>query len=434
MKTSKASLLFITFFVFTSFTVIKNSYLNYPLTDNSIPLTNEIVYCTPTVVPWNDWIMDFSFGNITNISDKTPHDFTSLTTDVSQGQSYPVSVEYRIKDWNASNPDIILKVWIDFNGDEVFQEPAETALIDTRPLNPGDNTYLITGDLTIPANAVIGSTRLRVFLKRGTVLGSCDTDAQGEYEDYTVNIIQGNNNGDTTPPIPTLSTTSNTVSGPFEVDLVFDENINGLTTNDFDITNGTISNLSGTGSTFDFNVNPTSEGEVIIYLPANRVTDDAGNGNVLSNTLNVQYDANTPPPPPPPTGSGVWSLNGTNIFYDSGIVGINMNATAYDTDYKLMVNGDVKARKVKVTPEGWADFVFEDDYNLMPLKNVEKYIKENKHLPNIPSEKEVLKNGIYLGETNKILLQKIEELTLYIIDLEKRLEKNEAEMVNLLKK
>ncbi|SHF23709.1 hypothetical protein [Dysgonomonas macrotermitis] len=85
---------------------------------------------------------------------------------------------------------------------------------------------------------------------------------------------------------------------------------------------------------------------------------------------------------------------------------------------KLDVNGTIRAKEVKVET-GWADFVFDKDYKLPTLQEVENHINEYKHLPDIPSEKEVKENGISLGEMQAKLLQKIEELTLYVIDLKK---------------
>jgi hypothetical protein len=108
----------------------------------------------------------------------------------------------------------------------------------------------------------------------------------------------------------------------------------------------------------------------------------------------------------------------------SGNVGIGTMALS---DYKLSVEGKIRAREIEVNASTWADFVFAEDYPLKSLSEIEKYIAEKKHLPNVPSEKEVLAKGINLGEMDAILLQKIEELTLYIIDLEKRLRKVENE-------
>ena len=102
-----------------------------------------------------------------------------------------------------------------------------------------------------------------------------------------------------------------------------------------------------------------------------------------------------------------------------GSVGIG---TTNPGSYKLAVNGSVHAKEV-VVETGWSDFVFEDDYRLPPLAEVEQHIKTHKHLPDIPSAEEVAANGVSVGEMQARLLQKIEELTLYVIELKKE---NEA--------
>lgn len=94
------------------------------------------------------------------------------------------------------------------------------------------------------------------------------------------------------------------------------------------------------------------------------------------------------------------------------------------------------AKEVKVDMQGWADFVFKNDYSLLPLEAVQKFIAKNGHLPGIPSEKQVLKEGINLGTMNKHLLQKIEELTLYQIELYKKIlqiEQDNKSLKELLK-
>lgn len=98
----------------------------------------------------------------------------------------------------------------------------------------------------------------------------------------------------------------------------------------------------------------------------------------------------------------------------------NVGIGVENPTYKLAVDGTIGARRVKVTQEQWADYVFHPDYKLPSLTTVEQFINDNKHLPDIPSEKEVKEKGIDLGEINKLYLQKIEELTLYIIDLQKQ--------------
>ena len=75
----------------------------------------------------------------------------------------------------------------------------------------------------------------------------------------------------------------------------------------------------------------------------------------------------------------------------------------------------------------WPDYVFEEKYGLLPIAELEKYIQQNKHLPNIPSASEIEKEGIDLGANQTLLLQKIEELTLYIIDQHNRIENLEKQ-------
>lgn len=89
--------------------------------------------------------------------------------------------------------------------------------------------------------------------------------------------------------------------------------------------------------------------------------------------------------------------------------------------YKLSVNGKIRAHGVKIYTD-WADYVFEDSYKLSTLLEVENHINKYGHLKDIPSALEVEEKGIELGEMNKLLLQKIEELTLYLIQLNKEIE------------
>jgi hypothetical protein len=85
------------------------------------------------------------------------------------------------------------------------------------------------------------------------------------------------------------------------------------------------------------------------------------------------------------------------------------------------IEGTLTAKEIKVQSEVWADHVFNESYNLRNLNEVEAFIRENQHLPDIPSEEEVKTEGISVGEMNAKLLQKIEEMTLYIIEINKEL-------------
>lgn len=95
------------------------------------------------------------------------------------------------------------------------------------------------------------------------------------------------------------------------------------------------------------------------------------------------------------------------------------------SDYRLFVKNGIRTEKVKVdiaAANGWADYVFEQDYKLMPLNELEKFINTNKHLPEVPTTKEAIENGVELKEMNILLLKKVEELTLYVIKQGKEIE------------
>jgi len=126
--------------------------------------------------------------------------------------------------------------------------------------------------------------------------------------------------------------------------------------------------------------------------------------------------------------SNVQQFSSMDLISIQGNVGIG---TIYTGIHKLAVEGSIGARRVRVNPTGWADFVFEEDYELPALGEVEEYIKANKHLPDVPTAEEVEKEGVDLGEMNKKLLQKVEELTLYLIEQQKQL-KSQQEQINAL--
>lgn len=106
-----------------------------------------------------------------------------------------------------------------------------------------------------------------------------------------------------------------------------------------------------------------------------------------------------------------------NFIINRGNLGVGTTTP----DYKLDVLGTIRAKEVKVATD-WSDFVFEPDYDLLSLDQVEEFISENGHLPDIPSTEAVKENGIELGQMNALLLMKIEELTLHLIELKKEVE------------
>ncbi len=148
----------------------------------------------------------------------------------------------------------------------------------------------------------------------------------------------------------------------------------------------------------------------IITVPGNTTNGSAAGKMILGtrrhfNKLNVGHE---------------WYYGDDIVIDGTGNVGIG---TLYpQPDAKLAVKGNIYAHKVKVTLTGWSDFVFEPDYKLPSIYEMEQYIKTHKHLPGIPNETEVKEKGIDVGEMNKLLLQKVEEQMLYIIELQKQMD------------
>lgn len=113
----------------------------------------------------------------------------------------------------------------------------------------------------------------------------------------------------------------------------------------------------------------------------------------------------------------------------NGYVGIGTIAP----EERLTVNGKIKANEIRVNGNGAPDYVFDEDYKIATLAEIEIYIKANKHLPEVPSANDFESEGMAVGEMNKLLLKKIEELTLHIIEMNKRVEKLETENQKLKK-
>ncbi|MBA4260441.1 MAG: hypothetical protein C0446_14855, partial [Chitinophaga sp.] len=110
-------------------------------------------------------------------------------------------------------------------------------------------------------------------------------------------------------------------------------------------------------------------------------------------------------------GGNEWGHQNVIINPNTGNLGIGtMNPTE-----KLSVNGNIRAKKLIISQTAWSDYVFAKNYKLRSLTEVENYIKANQHLPEVPSAKEVAAKGISVGDTQALLLKKIEELTLYVI-------------------
>ncbi|WP_153399321.1 autotransporter outer membrane beta-barrel domain-containing protein [Chryseobacterium vaccae] len=150
----------------------------------------------------------------------------------------------------------------------------------------------------------------------------------------------------------------------------------------------------------------------------------SGSNNIIIGNFITTYNATSPEN----------ELNiGNWIVGNNGTIGIGQFSTQLPADgistdgakYKLFVKDGIRTERVKVdisASNGWADYVFAKDYKLMPLKELDHFISINGHLPEVPTTEEAIKNGIELKEMNILLLKKVEELTLYTLEQEKRIQ------------
>jgi hypothetical protein len=119
-----------------------------------------------------------------------------------------------------------------------------------------------------------------------------------------------------------------------------------------------------------------------------------------------------------------WDWNqefGYHNYYRSWYFKGNVGIGVLNPGSKLAVNGNIRAKEIKVETANWPDYVFEPGYELPSLKAIKKHIQENGRLPNIPSANEIEANGLELGEMNRLLLEKTEELTLILIEKDREI-------------
>jgi hypothetical protein len=166
----------------------------------------------------------------------------------------------------------------------------------------------------------------------------------------------------------------------------------------------------------------------------------SGNTNIAiannSGQLSLGVGAATPHPYAwSTTGKFFIGNDGDPTLFVNGMANGNVGIGCQDTKgYKLAVAGNAIFTKVTVKALPWADYVFNTDYRLRPLSEVEQYIKEHHHLPEVPGADEVEKNGIDVGDNQATLLKKIEELTLYVIEQNKKIEELQREVKTLKKR
>lgn len=135
----------------------------------------------------------------------------------------------------------------------------------------------------------------------------------------------------------------------------------------------------------------------------------------------------------PSTAGTNYSINNAQLtnYMRMTLINGNLGIGITNPQNKLDVNGRIHSKSVLIDLNGWSDYVFKKDYRLLPLSEVKTYIDKNQHLPETPSEREMIKNGLDVSEMNKLLMKKVEELTLYLIEKDKQINELQTRVSSL---
>lgn len=163
----------------------------------------------------------------------------------------------------------------------------------------------------------------------------------------------------------------------------------------------------------------------------NEYTSFAVNSFSYGHTLDSKFVQITSQVSPPALPEVSFGITPTLMTDGNGNVGIGAPASP---DQKLSVNGSIRVREIKVETANWPDYVFKQDYRVPSLEEVDEFIQRNKHLPDFPKAEVVEKEGYSLNEMDKILLKKIEEMTLQMIQLNETVKKQAVEIDKLRNK
>lgn len=302
---------------------------------------------------------------------------------------------------------------------------ATTILLNGTPLENSPSPWTIVGNDISYTGGDVDVTTLNAgnISLNGSTLVSSPWTIAGSNISYTAGTID----------VETLDATTLSINGTDVVSSQWTSSGTDLSYTTGNIGVGTTTpgfalDVAGTVNATNFLLNgsPLPSGNSPWDINGNNTFYSSGNVGIGTNTPGYALDVsgtinasniliNDAPLPSSP-----WALSGNDVSYTSGNVGIGTTNTQ---GFLLAVAGNMVAEGVKVELESnWPDFVFEKDFDLQSLMEIEAYIKKNGHLPNVPSAEEIKNNGINLGEMDATLLQKIEELTLHSIQQQKEID------------
>ncbi len=267
----------------------------------------------------------------------------------------------------------------------------------------GEYTFTVTATSTTPSIRVYtgissGSTGDIVYIDRVSILKQGQSDTQAP----TSPTLISNAHTETTADLSWSGATDDTGITSYKI---FKDGTLEATLGD--VSNHQIAGLLA-GTSYSFTVT---------------ASDAAGNESTASNAVSVTTDSSSGG-----GGSSVWSESGSTATYTGNVA---IGTSSVPSGYKLAVDGHIRTREIRVDQDTWPDYVFKEGYDLLSLLEIQEYINQNGHLPNIPSAKEVETNGVELGELNKLLLEKIEELTLFAIQQQQMLQVQQQQLDEL---
>lgn len=285
------------------------------------------------------------------------------------------------------------------------------------------NNVLIGTDLTSPYSFSYSETTVGTYSYTAKAYDNCPTPGVGISSPISVTV----NSATCNAPVVSITQPANNTTVTAGTNVQISANVTN--------SSGTLSNvkfyvdnvlkLTLTQAPFTYTENSIAAGSRVLRVDA---TNSCGSTGTATVNITASSGGST---------CNGWSNNcaTTGSLYRLGQVGIGTSNYGTDATYLLFVKGGLKAEKMQLelsTAGGWADYVFAPDYKLMPLKQVAEYLKTYRHLPGMASEAEMkAEGGINVGKIAAQQQAKIEELFLYVIELNKKIETLEKEVKTL---